>query len=310
MAAIQASSLVASFPFGFWGKRFFALKGVNLKIQKGKAYALVGPNGAGKSTLIRTLLGFLKPTQGTLEILGTTPKKAILSGKIGYAPESPGLYPHIKGLEMLLLAGSLLKLKRAEAFAQAKRLFERLGLSGHEMREVKGYSKGMVQRLALGFSLMGSPELLIWDEPMSGLDPLGREVVRRLMTELKTEGKTLLFSTHIIPDVEETCDWVLLLDKGRMLGEIAPGPFLQESTQGYTIKGQGQLTPDALGFAAGFKNGKPMADNQRGWTLKVPKEALSETIVRLSQCHASIETVEPIRPSLEELLIERFKAHA
>jgi ABC-2 type transport system ATP-binding protein len=310
MTAIEASSLVVSFRLGFWGKRFFALKGIDLKIQKGQTYALVGPNGAGKSTFIRTLLGFLKPTQGTLKILGTTPKKAILSGKIGYAPENPGLYPHLKGLETLLLAGSLLKLKRTEAKDQAKGLFERLGLSGHETREVKGYSKGMVQRLALGFSLMGSPELLIWDEPMSGLDPLGRNVVRRLMTELKTEGKTFLFSTHIIPDVEETCDWILLLDRGRMLGEIAPGPFLQESTQGYAIKGQGELLPEALGFATDFENGKPITGNQGGWTLKVPKEALSETIVRLSRCHASIETVEPMRPSLEDLLIERFKAHA
>lgn len=310
MTMIEAFNLIVSFRHGFWGKRLLALKGIDLKIQKGRTYALVGPNGAGKSTLIRTLLGFLKPTRGTLEIMGMTPKKAILSGRIGYAPENPGLYPHLKGLETLLLAGSLMKLRKAEAKDQAKRLLERLGLSGHETREVKGYSKGMIQRLALGFSLMGSPELLIWDEPMSGLDPLGRDVVRRLMTELKAEGKTFLFSTHIIPDVEDTCDRILLLDQGRKLDEIAPEPFLQESTQGYLIKGRGRLVPEAIGLDARFDVTEEITSTQESWTLKASKEGLGETILRLSQCGASIETLEPIRPSLEDLLIGRFKAHA
>jgi ABC-2 type transport system ATP-binding protein len=304
LEAIRVAKLWVGFRVGFWGKRFFALKEVSLGLEKGKTYALIGPNGAGKSTLIRAMLGFLKPTKGTLAILGGSPKEAVLSGKIGYTPENPGLYPHLKGLETLMLAGSLLKLGKITARTQAMRLIERLGLLGHETREVKGYSKGMQQRLALGFSLMGTPELLIWDEPMSGLDPIGRGVVRNLMAELKSEGRTLVFSTHIIPDIEETCDAIVLIDKGKKISEFSPKAFLEESTRGYILKGLGQLAPNGLGADVRVLEGQ-----EGGWALEVPKGSLGETINRLTQTGGAIETLEPIRPSLEELLVERFLNH-
>lgn len=304
LEAIRVAKLWVGFRVGFWGKRFFALQEVNLGLEKGKTYALIGPNGAGKSTLIRAMLGFLKPTKGTLAILGGSPKEAVLSGKIGYTPENPGLYPHLKGLETLMLAGSLLKLGKITARTQAMRLIERLGLLGHETREVKGYSKGMQQRLALGFSLMGTPELLIWDEPMSGLDPIGRGVVRNLMAELKSEGRTLVFSTHIIPDIEETCDAIVLIDKGKKISEFSPKAFLDESTRGYILKGLGQLAPNGLGADV-----RVLEAQEGGWALEVPKGSLGETINRLTQTGGAIETLEPIRPSLEELLVDRFLNH-
>jgi ABC-2 type transport system ATP-binding protein len=304
LEAIRVVKLWVGFRVGFWGKRFFALQGMDLGLENGKTVALIGPNGAGKSTLIKAMLGFLKPTKGTLAILGGLPKEAVLSGKIGYTPENPGLYPHLKGLETLMLAGSLLRLGKVTARTQAMRLIERLGLLGHETREVKGYSKGMQQRLALGFSLMGTPELLIWDEPMSGLDPIGRGVVRNLMAELKSEGRTLVYSTHIIPDIEEACDAIVLIDKGKKISEFSPKSFLDESTRGYILKGLGKLVPNGLRADIRVLEAK-----EGSWALEVPKGSLGETINRLTQMGGTIETLEPIRPSLEELLVERLLNH-
>ena len=302
--AVRVTGLWVGFRTGFWGRRFFALQGMDLGFEKGKAIALIGPNGAGKSTLIKAMLGFLRPTKGSLTILGGSSKEAVLSGKIGYTPENPGLYPHLGGLETLMLAGSLLGLNKKTAKAQAMMLIERLGLLGHETREVKGYSKGMQQRLAIGFSLMGNPKLLIWDEPMSGLDPIGRGVVLNLVSDLKNEGKTLVFSTHIIPDIQETCDHVVLIDKGKKVSELSPKAFLDESTPGYILKGFGRLV------SVGLRDDVRVLESQEGsWALEVPKGSLGETMLHLTQAGVSIENMEPIRPSLEKLLLERLLDH-
>ena len=235
MSAINIENLHYSLRTHFWSRRVKILKGVNLKVEEGDIFGFLGPNGAGKTTTIRVLLNLLQKDKGTLEIFGTDPKIVSARESVGFLPEHAYFPEYLSGHELLLQQGQLSGLGLEESKRQAKRKIEEVGLIGKGHIRLRNYSKGMLQRIGIGQALMGDPRLIILDEPMSGLDPLGRRDIRELMFNLKKQGKTVFFSTHILPDVELICDRVALFMNGQIKQYGKLNDFLSPSLNSNVI---------------------------------------------------------------------------
>ena len=204
------------FASGFFRRRVEAVKDVSLEVRRGEIFGFLGPNGAGKTTTLKMLMGLIFPTSGRAEVLGLPVPSLSAKRRLGYLPESPYFYDYLTPEEFLDFIGALCALPSAERRARADRLIARVGLDHARGRPLRKFSKGMLQRIGIAQALMADPELVILDEPMTGLDPLGRKEVRDLILELRKEGKTIFFSTHILPDVEMTCDRVAIVIGGRL----------------------------------------------------------------------------------------------
>lgn len=193
-----------------------AVQDISFSVEGGQVFGFLGPNGAGKTTTIKGLLGLLRPDAGELRILGKTPGEAGWRERIGYLPEHPSFYPYLTGTETVVMFGRLAGLTASAAAAAADRLLDRVGLSHAKDRKLAKYSKGMLQRVGLAQALVADPELLILDEPLTGLDPVGRKELRDLFRELADEGKTVFYSTHILSDAESTCREVCIVSQGQV----------------------------------------------------------------------------------------------
>src|SRR5437588_3675425 len=215
-AQVRAEGLSKIYRVGFWARRVRAVESLSFQVRKGEIFGLLGPNGAGKTTTIKLLLGFVRPTSGPAFVSGAPAGSVAARRNLGYLPENPALYEFLRGDEYLVFAGRLSGLSRSDARGHAAKLLERVGLAGRADRAIRKFSKGMVQRLGLAQALVGDPETVILDEPMSGLDPIGRKDVRDLILGLRAEGRTVLFSTHILSDVEAICDRVAIMVDGRL----------------------------------------------------------------------------------------------
>ena len=222
--AIEITKLGKS--FGSGRKRNQALHDLTLTIAQGEVFGFLGPNGAGKSTTIKLLLRFLKPDSGSLCILGKTVGQEEFRHRIGYLSEFPFFYDHLTARETLLLSGRLSSMPRQAIDQRMPMLLERMDLTEAADRRVGGFSKGMKQRLGMANALIHDPEVLIFDEPMSGLDPVGRHQIKGLIAELKQEGKTIFFSSHILSDIEALCDRIGVINKGVLLYSGGLGDFL------------------------------------------------------------------------------------
>ncbi|EKD40986.1 MAG: hypothetical protein ACD_74C00089G0001 [uncultured bacterium] len=218
--AIEIESVSKS--FGAGRKSNQALSDLSLSIAQGEVFGFLGPNGAGKSTTIKLLLRFLKPDNGNLRIMGNTIGQDEFRHRIGYLSEVPVFYDHLTAKETLLLSGRLSGMTRQAMDQRIPMLLERMTLMEAADRRVGGFSKGMKQRLGMANALVHDPEVLIFDEPMSGLDPVGRHQIKGLIAELKQEGKTIFFSSHILSDIEALCDRIGVIHKGVLLysGEL------------------------------------------------------------------------------------------
>jgi ABC-2 type transport system ATP-binding protein len=217
---IQVEGLSKSYPTGFWRRRIRVLTDLSFTVARNEIVGFLGPNGAGKTTTIKILNRLAFPDSGTVTVFGEEAgRKPELRRRIGFMPEQPYFYEYLTGEEFLGLCGHLNGLSRAEIVRGSQRMLSRVGLDGAGRTAIRKYSKGMMQRLGLAQALLHEPELVILDEPMSGLDPVGRMEVRNLILELKASGKTVFFSSHIISDVEALCDRVIILLKGRKVAE-------------------------------------------------------------------------------------------
>ncbi len=214
MPILELHSIHKSFRRGFWGVRTPILRGVDLAIEQGDIYGFLGHNGAGKSTTMKIILGLLRPDQGHTVVFGERGSSEKTRARTGYLGEEVGLYPNLNAMDTLLLAGELFRLPKKTARARSEALIEQVGLGHAADRKTSKYSKGMRQRLGLATALINDPELLILDEPYSGLDPIGRRQLRELLLSLKAQGKTIMMSSHIVPDVEAVCDKVGILSDG------------------------------------------------------------------------------------------------
>lgn len=227
---IEAKELVKDHFSNFLRKRFRALDGLNLKVFRGESYGLLGPNGAGKTTTQKLLLGLLKPTAGSVEVLGKSPGSHETLSKVGYLPENPYFYAYLSAGEFLDFFGQLFNIKNRERKERIKELLELVSLSEAGTRPIRKFSKGMMQRLGIAQSLLNDPELVFYDEPNSGLDPIGRRDIRKIMLKLKEQGKTIFFNSHMLPDVREICDRIGVLHRGKLVGQESVEKLCQTGT--------------------------------------------------------------------------------
>jgi len=217
------------------GKTKLALDRLNLAVQKAEVFGFLGPNGAGKSTTIKILMGLITPSGGTALLNGLPVTNPRSRQKVGFLPEHPTFYDYLTAQEYLAFSAGLHGMKKSALKAQSKELLTRLALWEVRDKQLRQYSKGMVQRLGLAQALIHDPEVLILDEPMSGLDPLGRALVKEIILELKAKGKCVFLSSHIIADVERICDRIGIVAQGRLLAVEQVSEVMKKGISGYLV---------------------------------------------------------------------------
>jgi len=234
MALIEISSVSKIFKKDFSNKEIYALRSLSLEVMSGEVFGFLGPNGAGKSTTIKLLLNLIRPSSGGISIDGKDVKNRAVRRSIGYLPENPYFYDHLSAKELLWFGGKSCSMDDAAIRKQTMTLLDQLDLSEAMDRPLRSYSKGMLQRAGLALALIHDPKILILDEPMSGLDPMGRKKVFDLILRLKDEGKTVFFSSHILHDIERLCDRAAILINGsltkliRVKDELPAGKTLED----------------------------------------------------------------------------------
>jgi ABC-2 type transport system ATP-binding protein len=233
MNTIEISNISKEFKKGIGYKKVRALEDLNLEIHQGEVFGFLGPNGAGKSTTMKILLNLIYPDKGTVSILGKDVRDNDVRRLVGYLPETPYFYDYLTAKEILWFGGKASGLSKKEIAERSELLLNKVNLQNSRERPLRTYSKGMLQRAGLALALIHSPEVVILDEPMSGLDPIGRKMVGDLILELKTLGKTVFFSSHILTDIERFCDRVGIIVGGKLrlvnrLDNILPGTTLED----------------------------------------------------------------------------------
>src|SRR5271170_1980927 len=217
--AIEIENLTKEYPHGFLHlKKRLSLEGLTLQVETGEVFGFLGPNGAGKSTTIKLLMRLIFPSSGTARILGKSIEDVSMHRDIGYLPEQPYFYDYLTAAELLDYFARFHNLKAADRRERVARMLKKVGLETARKIQLRKYSKGMLQRVGLAQAILHDPRVVILDEPMSGLDPLGRREVRDIILELKREGRTVLFSTHILSDAEMLCDRVGVIVGGKLRG--------------------------------------------------------------------------------------------
>lgn len=206
--------------YGTGKKRAHVVKNLSLTIEKGSVFGFIGPNGAGKTSTIKMLVGLSRPTHGSITIKGGSPDDLDIKQKLGFMPESPLFYQYLTGQEFLDFIATLFKIQDKEA--KIENVLNEVNLLHAKDKRIRAYSKGMLQRLGLAQAIINDPEILFLDEPLDGLDPLGRAEVKKIILALKKQGKTIFINTHILGDVAEICDKVGVIDNGEMLAVDTP----------------------------------------------------------------------------------------
>ncbi len=298
--AIEIEDLTKHYKKGV-KKKIVALEGLNLEIHQGEIFGFVGPNGAGKSTAIKLIMNLIFPTRGQVHIMGLEASQPAARRKVGYLPENPSFYDHLTGEEFLLFAGALVGMKGKTIKNKARELLTLVGLDQAKSLRIRKYSKGMMQRLGIAQALMGNPQIIIMDEPMSGLDPLGRTEVVRLILTLKEQGKTVFFSSHILHDVETICDRVGILVKGHLtyLGSLS---HLSDSPS-WVLKLEGDHV-DAL-QERGFSQISRVGHLTQ---VELPPEDLWEALDTVKGLALPIYALEKKRLTLEEIFVREVQS--
>ena len=231
-------------------REVLALDGLNLTVENGEVFGFLGPNGAGKSTTIKTVVGLIQPSSGQVSLFGKPVSNIESRKRVGYLPENPALYDFLTAREYLTVVGRVCGMSRQEIAREGDRVLELLDLRQAERRKIRTYSKGMVQRLGLAQALLHNPDLYIFDEPMSGLDPIGRALVKEILRDLKRQGKTVFFSTHVTADVEAVCDRVGVIVSGRLQAVNQVRDLMEKGIDGYLVQYTGCIFADGDGFAS------------------------------------------------------------
>ena len=286
--AIRVDDLKKTFAFGFLRRKVQAVRGVTFQVRPGEIFGFVGPNGAGKTTTIKMLVGLIFPSAGSCELLGRPVPDVNAKRRLGFLPETPYFYEHLSGRELLDLAGRLFDLPADLRRKRGDQLLDEVGLAGAANRPLRKYSKGMMQRLGLAQALINDPDLVILDEPMSGLDPIGRKEIRDLIAGLKNKGKTVFFSTHILSDVELLCDRCAII-VGGAIRDVGPLEKL--------------LSPRLLHTQIVLeRDGRPEE------TRLAPTTDVDAFLRETMSGGAKIISVNPMREHLEDLFVREVEA--
>lgn len=302
---IELSGLSKTYRLGFaYQHKVRALEALDLAIAPGQVYGLVGPNGAGKSTTIKILMNLVEPTSGTALLFGKSPRDPQARREIGYLPENPSPYEYLTGREFVTLAAQLGGVKGGELKSRVEEVLEQTGMQGHAGLQIRRYSKGMVQRIGLAQAIVHRPSLLILDEPTSGLDPMGRRQIRDLILTERARGTTILFCTHIIPDVEAVCDRIAVLVSGKRVREgsvaelVTSGvPQLEVTLEGIDAAALGPLDPSAS-----------VTERAHLLVVRAPDAVAQRVIQTAVNKRARVVQVAAARFSLEDLFMEALAA--
>ncbi|MCB9606733.1 MAG: ABC transporter ATP-binding protein [Polyangiaceae bacterium] len=281
-------------------RRVEAVRGVSFEVQAGDIFGFLGPNGAGKTTTIKMLTGLIAPTSGRASLMGEPVGRPRVLSKVGFLPENPYVYPYLTPLEFVEMCGELSGLRGRACRDRARQVLERTGVWYAADRQVRRLSKGMLQRTGLAAALVADPELLILDEPMSGLDPVGRKEVKDLILEERANGRTIFFSTHILADVEALCDRVTILRKGQVVVSGALSELLNFGANETQIvldavseELQGEL--EALGGRLGRAGERT--------TVEVASQQVDEVLRMALGGGASVVEVQAHHATLEDLFV-------
>lgn len=300
-SAIVLENLSKVYQTGFWMRSFLAVDDLNLSVQEGEAFGFVGPNGAGKTSTIKILVGLQRPSSGNAYLHGISVLDPTSRYRLGFLPERPYFYTHLSAREVLRFYGGLLKMPKKELHTRMEYLLERVNMTAFADVPLGKYSKGMLQRVGLCQTLLHDPQVILLDEPMSGLDPVGRALVRDLILEEKHKGKTVFFCSHVLSDVESICDRVAILIKGkiRSMGSI------DELVKDEQPKVQCRFKAP-LNFEGSLSLGEELLLDG---TLRVTvsKEDLPHLLQTLLHQRAEIIDVLPIRRTLEDVLVDEVQ---
>jgi ABC-2 type transport system ATP-binding protein len=305
---VRAERLTKDFLTGFWRPRpYRALDALSFEIAAGGVFGLLGPNGAGKSTTLKLIIDLLRPTSGRAEVLGRPAGDVDARRRLGFLPEHPTFYDHLTAEELLRYFAGLCGFGGADLRARVTRMLDLVGIDEARRRPLRTYSKGMVQRVGLAQALINDPELVILDEPMSGLDPLGRREVREIILRLRDEGRTVLFSSHILSDAEQLCSRVGILAKGKLVAVGSVNELTAGGSPGWEIVASG-LSPDAaarLGPRA--KRVTRIAEGR--YALELANARPEPVIAELAAAGAAVVSVSPLRTTLEDVFVRATGAH-
>ncbi len=302
MSVLQIEDLCKSFPGGFLGRRHVVLSNLSLSIERGEAFGLLGQNGAGKTTTMRLIVGLLRSDSGRIRLFGGDGSLHRYKDKIGFLSDDVGLYPNFTADEMMQLTGELFGMERNRLRARKDELLDLLGLTERSNVKVKKYSKGMRQRLGIALAILNDPELLILDEPYSGLDPIGRRQIRELLLSLKAQGKTILLSSHIVPDVEAVCDRVGILRDGRVQQCLALRDIYEQksTTVEITVGGLGQEACRVISPGA-----QVVYSRREATVLRCDgRKAVKRLVARVYELGGEVLEIKPLKFSLEDYLLE------
>ncbi len=306
--AIQIDNLAKEYPVGFWRRRTYrALDGLTLSIEPGEVFGFLGPNGAGKTTTLKLLMQLIYPTSGRAQILGRPVGDVAIRHRIGYLPENPSFYDYLTAEELLTYFAQLFGYSAADRRTRVATLLDRVGIGRERRFQLRKFSKGMVQRVGIAQALLNDPEVVFLDEPMSGLDPLGRRDVRALILELRDQGRTVFFSSHILADAEALCSRVAVVASGR----LAAQGRLAELTE-FTVRGWELVVANLS--AAALERVRPTATrvieiSPGRYSLELslaqpPDRILSELVAT----GASVVSLNPLRETLEDFFVQRVNA--
>jgi ABC-2 type transport system ATP-binding protein len=299
---LAVEALRKTFHIGFFRKRVEAVRAVSFEVQAGETFGLLGPNGAGKTTTIKAILRLIHPDAGSIALFGQGLSLASLA-RIGYLPENPYVYQYLRAHEFLDLCGRLTGMPAARRKQRATEMIELVGLAHAVDRPIGRFSKGMMQRMGLAQALLHDPELLILDEPMSGLDPIGRKQVREIILAQRHAGKTLIFTSHVLSDVEMLCDRIAIVNRGEVVARGTLDQLLKRDVRRVRVQLSGASGELRAALAA-----RGLALREHEGTLHVTIEGdqgVNPLLAEVLAAGATVVEVEPERETLEDLFVRK-----
>jgi ABC-2 type transport system ATP-binding protein len=307
MLAIRTEGLTKHYELGFWRKRpYVALDGLTLDVEAGAVFGFLGPNGAGKTTTLKLLMQLTYPTAGAAWILDRPVGDIDVKRRIGYLPENPYFYDYLSAEELLTYFASLFGYRGEERRTRVAAVLDEVGIGAERRMQLRGYSKGMIQRIGIAQAILNEPEVVFLDEPMSGLDPLGRREMRQLMLRLRDRGCTVFFSSHILADAEALCSQVGILAGGHLVAQGRLADLLAFELRGWELVVEDLPPADLAAIRARTTRVVPLAQGR--FTLELPPDPPEPIIAELARRGARLVSINPLRDTLEDFFVRQVAA--
>jgi ABC-2 type transport system ATP-binding protein len=307
MHAIRTEALTKQYSVGFWRPRpYLALDRLNLEVARGEVFGFLGPNGAGKTTTLKLLMQLIFPTSGAAEILGRPAGDVGVRRRLGYLPENPSFYDNVSAEELLAYFASLFGYRGAERAARVARLLDEVGLGAERRLQLRKYSKGMIQRVGLAQALLNDPDVVFLDEPMSGLDPLGRRQVRDIILRLRDRGATVFFSSHILSDAEAICSRVAIVVGGRLSAAGSLAEMVPFQIRGWELTVTG-LSDAAAGSLSDLGVTATLISADRHHIRLPASVSPDQVVARVASSGGQVVSLNPVRDTLEDFFVAQVK---